>query len=997
MRLLVTALVYSLFVAQFSIAQTNASGEAMRDSVRQEMLKVDPDSVAAPTVNDSTKSESVGFIEELDFEEDENSLNEAITRNEDLLEKYPDDVFAPNVMFQLSELYIRKSRLEYRKAMIEYEKNYQLFDAGKITLEPILPRITFSNAISHCYTILEKYPKINFRANLLYRLGICHLDEGNLEKAREFFNQLIFESPENQFAMEAHFRLGEYYFSKRQFEKAIEHYQNLRNQWDNPFFNMALYKLGWTYYNLENYVDAIASFVYLLSDIRLLESANAKVLGKTKTDLRREAIDYIAICFSEYGGPRMAKTFLQKKGSEDYNLHVFLKLGEVYKKRNFYAEAIETYEVLLETYPFYQYAPKIRQYIIEAYEKDYNIDKAMDAREKLVKDYGPGSKWLNQYPEGKIRNDAIEESEKALLEFASYYHQKAQEKKRKREYLIAAEKYQDFLKKYPRSKQAAKVNYYLAECFFEIEDFTAAAEEYSKVIMQYGANEFQEDAAYNRIIAYDNIVKKNPKSDSLIFYLEDFLGNKEILPEPIKVSQKAEKEFLQACNDFMIMMPKSERIQEVTMKFAEALYNLNQFGLSASVYEKIITEHKDSPYYALAFSMVAQSYFKHGEYEKATNVCRQIQSLFPDSTALLEKTKKLIAFSGFKSAEKFETEKNPRAAADKFVLVAFNSTDDDIAKTAALRASAQYDSLGLKNKAVRVLESLPEKRPDFKFADELLYKAAYLREANAQWNLAIVNYMKLFDNFPQSKLAPKALYNVGMCYENMEKWELARSIYTRYVAVNFPNRDNDQLIEAMYKIGELYQKEQKPDLAEDAWNKTVRKFIDLKKSLESVDAYLPAKAQFMVAEIRFDEFKTIKIVEPFNKTVLALKHSFNNTLQAYSAAAKFNDAEWTTASLHQLGQTYEKMVELLLQIPISQELSKEELKKQQDKISEPLKKQAYMQYKKNVKIADTSQIDNKWVQDSRKRMQVLIIELGLGMGAKFGESMQDNTNESGSN
>lgn len=967
------------------------------DSLKQRTLDINPDSIKAPVVNDTTTKSVVETLEEFNFNEDEQSLDKAIARNEELLEKYPDDVFAPNVMFQLSELYIRKSRLKYRKAMIEYEKNYRLFEIGNRSVEPILPRITFKEAIDYCYKILDKFPKIKFKEHLLYRLGICHLDEGNLEKTKEFFNKLIFETPESQYSSEAHFRLGEYYFNKRDFHKAIEYYQHLKGQWDNAYFNMALYKLGWSYYNIEDYVNAIATFVYLLSDIGLLEEANTKVLGKTKADLRKEAIDYIAICFSEYGGPEMARTFLKKRGSEDYNLHIFLKLGEVYKKRNFYYETIRTYEILLELYPFYQYAAKIRQYIIEAYEKDYNTEKAMESRVKLVEDYGPGSKWINQYPEGMIRNNAIKEADKALFQYASYYHQKAQEKQRKREYLIAAEKYQDYLKKFPHSENASRVNYYLAECFYEVENYVAAAEEYTKVITQYGPTKFQEDASYNRILSYYNILQKNPSSDSLTFYLEDFLGDQQTLPEPIRVSQKVQKDLLQACNDFIIMLPNSERIQEVMMKFGEELYNLGQYDLAAKVYEKLTNEHKDSPYYAHAYSMIAQSYFQKGDYEKATAISTQIQQLFPDSTDLIKNARKLVAFSGFKSAERYQSNNDIQQAADKFALVASNSTDPEVAKTAAFRAADQYDSLGMGSKAVRVLESLPEKQPHFKFADEVLYKAAYLREKAEQWQLAIIDYMKIVDNHPNSKLASKALFNVGLCYENMEKWELARGTFKRYTLTQFTEKDNDELIEAMYKIGEMYNKEGKLTHAATAWNNTVKKYIELKKKLEAADSYIPAKAQFMVGEIKNKEFENIKIGKPYEKALIKIKTGFNQVLQAYTAAAKFRVAEWSTCALYKLGQLHENMAGILLQFPVDNNLTEAQIQEYQLKLTTPFKQKAYNLYKQNVNTAKKSNIENDWVQESQKRMEALIIELGLGTGAKLGESISKNVNVSNSN
>ncbi len=968
------------FSQQRSIKPSTVSSALHPDSAA---VKVHPDSIsrtAQPTVAD------------IQIEESERSLDDAIIRNETLLEKFPDDPFVSSAMFQLSELYVRKARHIYRREMIEYEKNLKLFENGSISVEPILPTIKLGQAIEMCYQILEKFPKADFKDRIYYRLAICHLDEANREQSNKYFGMLISDFPKSDYFVEGHFRIGEYYFNKRDFQNAILHYRELLNSWNNPYFNMALYKLGWSYYNIEDYVNSISTFVFLLGDIRLLEQADARILGKTNSQLRQEAIDYVAICFTEYGGAPEAKRFLVdlKKGNEDYNLNIFLKMGDIYQKRNYYEDAIATYRAILDIWPFYQYAPLIQQKIVETYESDLNTEKSMEARSQLVQQYGPGSKWLGQYPEGQVRNDAVSQAEKALYDYALYYQSQAQEKKRPRDYLIAIEKYRDYLNKFPKSSQSPQINFFLAECLYEIGEYADAGNEYGRILTAYGPNDFQEEAAYNRILSYYNLLGKNPATDTLVFYLEDFLGDQQVQPEAIKVGNKVEKDILQACNDFVVMLSQSQRLEEVLLKYAETLYNLRQYRLAAKTYERITNNFKGGKYYASAFSMLAQANFQTGNYEQAIKNSEMIIQTFPDSAQLIDKSKKLIASSGFKRAENFGKSNQPLEAANSFVNVANTTADPEIAKVAILRASAQFDSLGDAKKAVRVLEALVETKPGFKFAPELLFKAATLRERDQDWNWAVIDYMKIVDRFSNTKLAAKAFFNTALCYEKMEKWALAETTFRRFIDANSPEQDLNDVIAAHYHLAEIKYNQKNYADAELAFYNTVRKFIELKKANQTVDDFLPAKAQYLLGEISNERFRQIAIQEPLEQTLQEKKNLFNLTLKNYSNAIKFNIADWSTAAFYKIGQLYEEYAAALIQIPTSPDLSPEQVKAQQETILNQLRQEALKYYKTNVLNAEKAQIQNDWIEQSRKRMQALILELRLGKSSSDEPSASTN-------
>jgi len=907
-------------------------------------------------------------------------LEKTIKHHEMIIAKYPNEPFIPNMMFELAESHASYSQFEFKQNMKAYDEAIKKFEKGEILTEPLLPRIGYKNTIELCYKLFEKYPDIPFKDKILYRLAICHLDEGNYDRAKEYFQRIIFETPAGQKVSEAHFRLGEYYFNQRDFHKALEQYKYLLESWDDPYFNMALYKLGWAFFNVNDYASAISTYIYLISDINLLETLNTELLGKTKADVKNEAIDYIAHSLTEYGGPATAKPLLNTKETESFAIDIFLRMGEIYKKRNFYTEAIQTYETLLELFPLYPEAPLIQKGIIECYEHDLEEEKAIAAKDVFVKKYGPNSQWISQYPEGKVRNDAIALSQEMLFSLGTYYQAQAQEKNRVREYRLAIEKYEDYIQKFRDSDKTARVNYYLAECYYAINEFDKAADEYFKVMSLFGENEFKEAAAYNRILSYYQLLKPNPKTDSTTFYLEDFLGEGGNLI-PIKTACPYQVDLLKACNDYVKLLPQSQKLLEVLMKYAETLYELDNWELAAKVYQRAaIDTYKNSPYYGQAINMIAQCYFKLGDYQNSENWFQKLANAFPDSTQYVAKARKMISSANFKVAEKLKNHGDLTQAAVKFLSLAFNTSDREIARAAILEAATQFEKAGDVEQAVKAYERMIDEQPGVPFIDELYIKTGLLYEKMQNWIRASDNYLKLVTQQPDSKFAPRALLNAGSCFEQLKLWSKAKLVYQQYTK-SYATVNPDDYIESAYKIGEMSLNLTDEDQALTEFAQTVQIYKDLKRKNIAVEEYIPAKAQFMIGEINFEKYQQVKLVPPLNIALKKKKDLLQTVLQEYVSAGKFQVAEWTTASLYKTGLTFEDWADAFVNSPVPPELSPEEQQEYLNGLNKqalPFRQKALDVYKANVASAEKSNIQNEWIDQSKQRMEKLIIELGLG-------------------
>ena len=883
-------------------------------------------------------------------------LERAITEGEQLIAKYPDSDFSATVMFQLVELYVKRAAHTYQSKMVEYDSLLKRFDAGEIKTEPAMPRPSYRPSIEMGYKILDKYPTAPFVDRVVYRIAICHLEESNLERAKEFFHKLLAEYPKSDYLLESNFRLGEYYFDHRQYAEAVNHYSKLLNNWQNPFFDMALYKLAWSYYNQNDFAKAISTFIYLIDDINMIDQAqNTEILGKTKTDLRKESIEYVAQCFADYGGARKAESFMNQFGQKTYSLEIFTRLSESYQARNFYDEAIQTLEAILRLWPYHEQAAEYQSKIGSNYLQAGDPEKAEAARVQLVKNYGPGSVWLSKFPEGPAREKALALSEETLFTLATEAQARGQKEMSENSYRLAIERYRDFLTKFSKSPNAADAYY--------------------KVVVNFPGSEFKAEAAYNRILAHFEELSAAPGADTTAFFLADFLGSGKtdslLVPNP--VYPKA----LTACNDFIKLLPASEKMPDILMKYGESLFSLGRYKMAQGVYAKLIKDLPASRFVMQAHLLNAQCSIQMEQYLEAESWARTVVEKYPDSTRHVERAHRLINSSRFKMAEGYKKNGDAATAAEAFANVATSSNDSTISELALVEAALQYEQAGNKDRAIDTYEKLYYKFPNSSRVDEALFKAAVLCEEGNNWTRAAQNYLALVSLRATSPYAAKAVYASAQCYENAGLLENALKTYDRYLATY--TSAPGQSLEALVRAGEICYKRQEYQTASTYFKRTIESYQKYERESQPVEVYLPAQAQFLLGEIRFESYRQINFEPPLEKSLKRKQTLLNEVVADYKNAADYQVGDWATAASHRIGATLEEFARFYWESP-RQQIAEELMAKYEEQLQQkirPFKEKAFAIYQANVKQAEENSIANDWVEQSKQRLQALGAELGI--------------------
>src|SRR5688572_8239332 len=120
-------------------------------------------------------------------------------------------------------------------------------------------------AIALYERLLAEYPNYEHRDDVLYQMARAYDELGRTEEAMAIMERLIRANPHSAHSDEVHFRQGEYFFTRRQYRDAENAYTAVIGLGTgSPYYELGLYKLGWTFYKQDLYEEALQKYMALL-------------------------------------------------------------------------------------------------------------------------------------------------------------------------------------------------------------------------------------------------------------------------------------------------------------------------------------------------------------------------------------------------------------------------------------------------------------------------------------------------------------------------------------------------------------------------------------------------------------------------------------------------------------------------------------------------------------------------------------------------------------
>ncbi len=910
---------------------------------------------------------------------------DAIAAFEEFLQRYPNDPrYTPDVMFRLAELYYEKSSDDEALATRDYQEVIKKLDPEKNPTPPPEPKPDFSKSIALYQRLISDFPTYKLNDASYYLLGYCEEKQEQMDLARASYEKLIASYPKSKFTTEAWVRLGEYFFEASPtadtpdpLAKAIAAFEAAVTDTKHPLFDKALYKLGWAYYRVDKFDDAVARFISLID----FYEADAKQKGEEIVggDLRNEALQYTAISFvdEKWGSLAKAQETFAKLGGRRYEPEIYRRMGDVWFDQTKQAEAIEAYRLVLQKDPLTKDAPQIQQKIVQAYERDRKLEDAFAEASKLSNMFSPGTPWYEKWKrDPDVVQAAGDMAEKSLYSTATYHHQQAmvyrQEGKfdlAKTAFETAAKAYTNYLTRFPRSKNAYDIEYYLADCLYNSLQFAEAGKHYAAVRDSSQDVKYQNESAYAAVLSNQKQLELDVKSGAAKAYpvLKSTDRHEGDAIVPVELTG-LEKSLIDASDKYLGKIKVGdEKAPGIAYKAAELFYTHNQLDEARRRFEDIVKLYPKTEVAKYATNLIIESYLTDKNYAKVEEAAERLAKTEAiDAKSDLAKDLTKFKLGGrFKLAEQLMAQGKYDEAAAKYIALVDENPKHEFADKSLNNAAVCLENVQRFDSALKLYERIGSEYPNSKLADSALFRVAVNAEKSYDFDKAIERYQKLVKDYPASKDRESASYNIARDLEALQRYNEAASAYLRY-AETYPNsedapknqfpaariyeKQNDSnkevaalnefvnkfsnkpaqaelVIDAKKRVGDAFKKQKNETGAHRAYQAAADEFDkrNLKPETSPIAAEAAAYSRFALAEEVFADFDRLKIGGSGNaltNSFTAKKNSVKKCNDAYDQVLKYKRVEWILAAFYRKGFVLERFAQTILDTPVPPEIKR---------------------------------------------------------------------------
>jgi tetratricopeptide (TPR) repeat protein len=271
-------------------------------------------------------------------------------------------------------------------------------------------------------------------------------------------------------------------------------------------------------------------------------------------------------------------------------------------------------------------------------------------------------------------------------------------------------------------------------------------------------------------------------------------------------------------------------------------------------------------------------------------------------------------------------------------------------------------------------------------------------------NRAVQAYERLIAEFADSSTLSSALFNRGLCLEQLERPADAAASYEQFLARGPDRKDT---VDALFRAQAAYTAAQQPEAAIAALNR----LLSLEPAIEGVDkvetlarkgellvqvgrledaevglkdamllhksgrgipegssSFYLAMAQFYIGEIRRAQMRSIALPADENAAQAVLEAKCQKLLDAqeeFSRAIRIAHPHWAAAAAYRIGGLYRELWDDLLGAPIPADLDEEQAEVYREVLSSKLRvllEKAVLQWERTLKMARRLDLGGEWVE-----------------------------------
>ena len=811
-------------------------------------------------------------------------------------------------------------------------------------------------AIETYKKILETYPNYERNDKVLYQMSRAYDEIGQPDEAMEVMDRLVVRYPYSKYVDEVQFRRGEYFFIRKQYLDAEDAYGSIVKMGStSAYYELALYKQGWSLYKQEFYEEALHNYVALLDYRNSIGYDFDQNFEENDEHRIADTFRVISLSFSNLGDPEVVNEYFAASGHRTYADKIYGNLGEFYFDKLRYDDATSVYKSFIALNPFHSVSPHFGMRIIEIYGEAGFPLLVVESKREFATTYALDAEYWQHF-DVQESPDVIAFLKTNLTDLAGHYHALYQDENlvddQGGNFSEAQRWYRQLLASFPTDPETPQVNYQLADLLLENEDFDEAAREYERTAYDYADHEKASAAGYAAVYAY----RKS---------LEVATGARQR-----EVKMLTAESSLRFADTFV----SHEQAPMVLAAAADDLYEMKDFALAIESAHKLIDRYPGTEEALLrsAWAVVAHSSIDITEYQDAEHAYTNVLALTPPDDESRAAIIDGLAASIYKQAEQANLLEDYRAAANHFLRI------KDVAPTSNIRAAAEYDAAAALMKlqdwemSARVLEDFRVDNPDHELNADATKQLAFVYHENGQVERAAREHERISLEATDPELKREALLTAGELYDKVDAVEDAIRVYEIYVA-DYP-LPMDIAMETRSRLAEIFK------LRLD-YNRYYEELGDIvaadgEAGIERTDRsrYLASKAALVLAERTYERFADLQLTQPFEESLSEKQNRMDVATAAFEALVSYEVADVTSAATYYIARIYLDFSVALLESERPAGLSEAEKVDYEMVLEEeafPFEERAIEIHEENFELLAAGTY-NEWVQQSLDELGALM-------------------------
>ena len=689
--------------------------------------------------------------------------DESELRFQNYISDYPNGKYVNQSYLGLSNIYYRNKQFEKAIAMMKMVNVY-----GLSTEQEAM----FYFRLGYSYFVIEDYEssklaffdinktKFTYSDLTTYCLGHMAYTEGNYATAINEFEKIV-NTP--KLGLISSYYIAQIYYYQSRYSDLIDFAEPLLENSINKKRDGELIRLiASAYYKLNNYTQSVEYFQRFLSHNDGLDRAEQYYLANSYFYLQNfeEAIgqfEQLIIekdSLSQYAAHQLAKTYL-KLGEQQKAINAFKYASSinfdytlkedaaynlvklVFQKQDSYENALDIIEDYINDFPLSSNIGEVNELLIKSYTKTRDYKSAVNNLLKL---------------------ESLNLEQKAVFQKLSYYL--ALEYFINKDFEESITWFETSLDEPQSTIITALANYWMAEAFYQSQDFSKAIELYAQFLLKDGAYQLDEykDAQYG--LAYSYFLSANYSYSAKWFrkFVKNTTDTAKLTDANLRIgdSYYMQRDYRKAQAYY------SQSVQFAAFDIDYALYQQSLcFGLTAqnnkkkTVLNRLVNEFISSAYHDDAMMDLSTLYLNLGDLQSSLQLLKQLKEVHPSSP--------LVKQSILQMGLNYYNSDNIELAISHFKEVIENYPNTNESK----EALTAYKNISVEQGDVSAyfdyVEGLTDVIIDVAIKDSLTYEAAENLYLSQKCEKAIIAFSDYLDSFKQALFKLNASYYRAEC------------------------------------------------------------------------------------------------------------------------------------------------------------------------------------------------------------------------------------------